>query len=114
MSATLNQYTITWIEFRPIKGIATKADCKKMKVGHHMPKQYNGYAYDVFQSEEFAKHYIDLLRVNLKVRKLSKKYEVRMFTDKQFGRKDLSKSVEGEGYPIEFTLKQSEEMIILG
>ena len=114
MENTLNKYDITWVEFRPLKGIATKADCKKMKVGFHMPKQYNGYAYDVFPSEEKAIDYIKCLQFDIERRKISKKYEVRLFTDAQFGRTDLSKSVEGEGYPIEFTLKQSEEMIILG
>ena len=114
MAATLNKYDITWIEFRPLKGIATKADCKKMKVGFHMPKQYNGYAYDVFQSEESANHYMDLLRVNLKVKNLSKKYQVRMFTDAQFGRTDMSKSEHGKGYPIKFTSKQEKKVKIIG
>lgn len=114
MSATLNKYTITWIEFRPMIGIATKADCKKMKVGFHMPKQYNGYAYDFFPSKENADYYMDLLRVNLKVRKLSKKYQVRMFTDAQFGRTDMSKSEHGKGYPIKFTSKQEKEVKRIG
>ena len=114
METKLNKYDITWIEFRPLKGIATKADCKKMRIGCHEPRQYNGYAYDNFAKKENAIDYIKCLQFDIERRKLSKKYEVRMFTDEQFGRTDLSKCVEGEGYPIEFTVKQSEEMIILG
>lgn len=107
------QNTITLIEFRPMSGIATKADCKKMKVELHMPKKYNGYAYDVFPSEENAIFYLNCLKWELKRKNLSKKYEVRLFTDAQFRLTDLSKSEKGKGYPIEFTDKQNEEMITI-
>lgn len=114
MEESLNEYTITWVEFRPMSGIATKVDCKKMNFADHEPRQHNGYAYDYFEYKRNAIDYIKCVQFDIERRKLSKKYEVRLFTDAQFKSMDMSIKEKGKGYPVEFTNKQNEEMIILG
>ena len=94
---TLNPYQITWIEIRPIEGrVVTKADARKMRC---VCVHRNGYGYAHFGNKERA---IEWLRTE---RNLSKKYEARLFTDKQF-----CMAKEETGYAIPFTTKQNNEV----
>ena len=113
MNSTLNKHNIIWIEFRPISGIATKADCEKMGIGWRHPIQYNGYAYEHFSGKEVLIYYLRLLQFDRYRKKLSKKYEVRLFSDAQFRSMDMRKKEKGKGYPVEFTDKQNEIIITI-
>lgn len=90
-------YQITWIEVRPITGrTVTAADVRKMR---NVCVHRNGFGYAHFPNKKSA---LEWLRTE---RKLSKKYEARLFTDKQFG---MAK--EENGYAIPFTTEQYNEV----
>lgn len=94
---TFSPYKITWIEIRPMTGrTVIAADAKKMRI---VCVHRNGFGYAHFHNEESA---LEWLRTE---HKLSKRYEVRLFTDKQFG---MAK--EETGYAIPFTKKQFNEV----
>ena len=104
---TFSAYKITWVEFRPTKGVATKHDCRLLaKRG----KFTNGRAtYSVsfeewFPTREDALKHISCIDPN----KLDKNYECRLFTDKQFGMRK-----ESEKYKIHFTTKQEKNVIFI-
>ncbi len=102
----LSAYRITWIEYRPIKGVATKKDIKKLSV---MPRtnsadMYTRCLYDHFPTREKALAHL----ASLKGAKLTKAYECRLFTDKQFGMRRAD-----NGYAVPFTKKQLNDATIL-
>ena len=100
-----------WLEFRPMEGIASQDDCRMMEDDNTKVRYFNGYAYAAFTGIQSA---IDFVSRILKCCKLSKKYEVRMFSHAQFRLVDLSMSNSGKGFPVEFTDKQNEKIIIIG
>jgi predicted glutamine amidotransferase len=93
----ISSYKITWIEVRPTSGRkVTMADFRKMgRVSVHR----NGFGYAWFSTKERAMEWLKIER------NLSKRYEVRLFTDKQFG---MAKKE--TGYAIPFTQKQFAEV----
>lgn len=96
---TLSPYRITWVEIRPVSGHkVTMADAKKMTwVNIHR----NGYGYIHFANRDKAVEWLTA-QAN---KSYSKRYEARLFTDKQFG---MAK--EENGYAIPFTAKQFNEV----
>ena len=105
------QDNIVWLEFRPIKGIASQDDCRMMEDDTNKVRYFNGYAYAAFTGIQSA---IDFVSRILKYCKLSKKYKERMLSHAQFRLDDLSMSNSGKGLPVEFTDKQNEKIIIIG
>lgn len=103
MTPTFNPYKITWIEFRPVKGIVTKADQKKIDCLCGGIK--NKAIYRHFPSKEKALQFIE----SLKSVKLTKQYVCTMFTDQQFG---LATTTNGDT-SIKFTAKQIAERITI-
>lgn len=96
---TFSPYKITWIEIRPMTGrTVTAADARKMR---NVCVHRNGFGYAHFPNKKSALEWLHTER------KLSKKYEARLFTDKQFG---MAK--EENGYAIPFTTKQYNEVFI--
>jgi hypothetical protein len=103
-----NRYNITWIEFRPEFGIATKADVKKIsglsqvhfRYSCHVCDIHTGCYYKWFASKEKAVEFLQNFD-----KKLSKRYECRLFTDKQFGDRN-----EKDNYKVAFTKKQMDEV----
>lgn len=97
-----SHYKITWIEISSPSGVVLKSDVKKMKRGGvyyiYWIDPNNAYAH--FPDREAALNYIEYL----KELNLQKEYEVRLFTDSQFGR---SKG----GVP--FTEKQKNEVFYI-
>lgn len=103
MTTTFNPYKITWIEFRPVKGIVTKADQKKIDSLCGGTK--NKAIYRHFPNKEKALQFIE----TLKVVKLAKQYVCTMFTDQQFG---LATTTNGDT-SVKFTAKQLAERVII-
>lgn len=94
-------YRITWVELRPATGYKmTKADANKCGA---IVRHNNGYGYMHFASRERA---LEWLKTH---HSLSKVYECRLFTDKQFGMAQAS-----TGYAIPFTSKQYSEVFYVG
>ena len=100
----LSAYKITWVEFRPEKGKAAKRDCVAIAGFSIASADKNGCYYRHFGNRERAMAFLQSFN-----KKLSKRYECRLFTDKQFGMRAIE-----NGYAVPFTTKQSEEVIILG
>ena len=99
-----NRYNITWIEFRPEFGIATKADVKqidgRVSMHRHACDIHTGCHYKWFTSKEKAVEFLQNFD-----KKLSKRYECRLFTDKQFGDRN-----EKDNHKVAFTKKQMSEV----
>ncbi len=103
--ANLSAYAIYWVEFRPIKGIATIKDMRilgRNRITHRDVTSGNCYMH--FGSIDAAKEHVN----NIDKFKLTKHYEVRFFTDKQYGMRS-----EGTGYKVPFTHKQREDIVLL-
>jgi len=103
-SINLNPYKVTWVEFRATKGIVTKHDKRVMHVQGCTKHRF----YKFFGSKQNA---VDFLNDDLTKRdfaKLDKSYECRILTDKQY-----SLAKEENGYKIEFTEHQENEMIVI-
>ena len=81
---TLSPYKITWVEFRAVKGIVTKKDAKILRKYTMLGNNFrNGdRIHEHFASKDMALAYIDCKCEDFK--KLSKHYEVRICTYKQF------------------------------
>lgn len=98
-TVTLSAYKITWVEVRPQTGRkVTTRDAKRLGV----ITRRNGYGYMHFANKERALAWLS------QPRNLSKAYECRLFTDKQFG---MAKEV--DGYAIPFTMKQNNDVYYL-
>lgn len=99
-----SKYQITWIEFRPENGIATKQDINKIDrifgYSRHACDIHTGCYYKWFGSKENALEFLKNFD-----KKMSKRYECRLFTDKQYGDRK-----ESEGYKVKFTKKQESEV----
>ena len=107
MEIILNPYQITWIEFRPTKGIATKADIKLI-YGSRFGREADcrtGCFYMHFPNKALAMGYLHNLG-NI-AHKLAKPYECRFFTDQQFGMRTWNNP------EVPITTKQRNEVIIL-
>lgn len=103
----LSRYKIWWIEFEPEKGKATKCDCNRIDgwdADYHIADVNTGCYYKYFSSKEKA---IEFLQ-NFK-KKLTKKYNCRLFTDKQFGMRKRENN-----YKVPFTTKQLSQVYIIG
>lgn len=101
---SLSSYQITWIEFEPEFGIATKADIAKIEGTKHLGKvALNGNYYRHFGTKERAINFLKNFD-----KKLSKKYTCRLFTDKQFGMRKAS-----DNYKVPFTEKQLNETFVI-
>lgn len=98
-SIKLSPYIITWVEVRPFYGIIPIKDLKKMKIAHGIEKN-RGYA--PFPNKEKALEWIE----KTSQIKLSKSYQVRMFSDKQFSMAKMYRL-------IPFTKKQWEDVYYL-
>ena len=108
---TLSPYKIYWIEFRALNGIVTKKDEKILSQLRYTSFGKNRRNYlKHFPSEAYAKQYLSENAEAFK--KLSKSYEVRLCTDKQFslGSVDYDNNIVN----IHFTKKQESEMFIIG
>ena len=103
MATTFNPYKITWIEFRPLKGIVTKADQKKIDSLYGGTK--NKAVFSHFANKDKALQFIE----SLKSVKLTKQYICTMFTDRQFG---LANTINGDTI-VKFTSKQIAERVIV-
>lgn len=103
MATTFNPYKITWIEFRPVKGIVTKADKKKIDILCGGAK--NKAIFRHFPNKERAKQFIE----SLKGVKLTKQYICTFFTDRQFG---LAKTTNNDTI-VKFTAKQIAERVLI-
>lgn len=104
----LSPYRVYWVEFRAIKGIVTKRDEKILrKFAINSLWRSAKCIYEHFGSKDAA---LDYLRTK-DFSKLSKNYEVRVFTDKQFsmGKYDMDK----KRHIIPFTSKQEKEMFVI-
>lgn len=106
---TFSAYKIWWIEFRAQKGIVTKKDAKILKK-YDFGGRNRRNLLEHFASKDDAEKYLADKAEDFK--KLSKKYEVRMCTDKQFGlgRVDMDNNI----VVIDFTTKQNNEMFVIG
>lgn len=89
----LSPFQVTWVEIRPVSGIVTKRDANKLGVSVHR----NGYGYRHFQSPAHARFWVQRqFDVSL-----TQRYEVRFFSDYQFGKADKNNN-----YQIPFTQMQ--------
>lgn len=108
MTTKISAYKVVWVEFRAQKGIVTKKDAKilrKYTVGRQWS---NGdRIQEHFASKDMALAYLDSKREDFK--KLGKRYEVRICTDKQFSLGHM----ENRSNIIPFTTKQNNEMFII-
>ena len=92
----LSAYKITWVEVRPTTGRkVTQSDAKRLGVSVHR----NGYGYLHFGNIDRAKAWLN------EPRNLSKRYECRLFSDRQF-----SMASPANNYAIPFTTKQYNEV----
>lgn len=103
---TISAYKVMWVEFRAVKGIVTKKDAKILRK-YTIGRQWrNGdRIQEHFASKEAALEYLRTKDFS----KLSKHYEVRLCTDKQFGMGHM----ENGSNIINFTSKQNAEMYII-
>jgi len=105
-NVTLSAYKIYWAEFTPVTGkYITKKDIATIQ-GHtdRYIGRYNTNYRKHFVSKERALEFINNFN-----KKLSKRYMVRLFTDKQFG---MAK--QENGYAIPYTKKQLAEVYYIG
>ena len=101
----LSSYRIYWAEFTPVTGkYVTKKDIAAIKGNAFYVGKYNTNYRQHFPSKEKALEFISNFD-----KKLSKRYSVRLFTDKQFG---MAKPE--NGYAIPYTQKQLNEVYYVG
>lgn len=98
----LSPYVITWAEVYSQNGVITKSDANKLGGGYR--EGGNKYLYLHFPNKAAAYGWIDRMQNT----NLDKTYEVRFFTDKQFG---LRK--ESDGYRVPFTKMQRENVFYI-
>ena len=104
-SITLSPYKIYWAEFTPVTGkYITKKDIAAIQGSDRYIGRYNTNYRKPFASKERALEFINNFD-----KKLSKRYMVRLFTDKQFG---MAK--QENGYAIPYTKKQLAEVYYIG
>lgn len=103
---TISAYKVMWVEFRAVKGIVTKKDAKILRK-NAITRQWScgDRIQEHFGNKEAALEYLRTKDFS----KLSKHYEVRLCTDKQFG----MGSMENRSNIINFTDKQNAEMYII-
>ena len=99
-SIKLSSYKITWIEIRPINGVVTLHDSRTFGEITPIKRKPGEALYRWFVSKQEALSFISNW-----TKKLDKTYEVRLFTDKQFGMRK-----ESDGYKVPFTSKQLAEV----
>ena len=99
----ISAYKITWIELRSTDGVASIADKNKLKNLWSISNDKTSLLKH-FGCKENAIAEIE----RIKKISLRKQYEVRLFTDKQFGMAKCD-----NGYKIPFTKKQNEDMFII-
>ena len=106
MKNQLSPYKVYWAEFTPVTGkFVTKKDVATIQgYSDKYIGRYNIYYRRHFASKEKAIEFITNFN-----KKLSKKYMVRLFTDKQFG---MAK--QENGYVIPYTKKQLKEIYYIG
>ena len=102
----LSSYRITWVEFRPTTRHPTKGDLKVFdatspKYGYDT---YTNCFYKAFCNKQAAEAFVN----SICAKRLSKDYEARFFTDKQF-----SMRLEKERYRVPFTKMQEENLVSL-
>ena len=99
----MTTYNTIWVEFRAVKGIATKADQKEMG----LISPYVGWkaAYRYYPSKEAAQKHI----AEMASKGLGKNYICTMFTDRQFA----DAKPMGNEFSINFTSKQISERITI-
>ena len=95
---TFSPYQIAWIVLKPTKGIALKSDSEKTHFGRTF-----GMLVMHYPTQDKAKE--SLKRLSSK--KLNKKYEAYIITDKQFG------MLKEDNFMSVLTTKQKENMLIL-
>lgn len=103
----LSAYKITWVEFRPQSGKATRKDCcifAGWQSNLHSADVHTRCYYKHFPTKDKALAYLKSFD-----RKLTKSYECRLFTDKQFSMRRRE-----DGYKVPFTKQQIEEVYRLG
>ena len=105
-NVTLSAYKIYWAEFTPVTGkFVTKKDIAAIQgYSDRYIGRYNKNYRKHFASKERALEFINNFN-----KKLSKRYMVRLFTDKQFG---MAK--QENGYAIPYTKKQLAEVYYIG
>ena len=105
-AANLSAYKIYWAEFTPVTGkYITKKDIATIQgYADRYIGRYNTNYRKHFASKERALEFINNFN-----KKLSKRYMVRLFTDKQFG---MAK--QETGYAIPYTKKQLAEVYYIG
>lgn len=101
MSSEFSQYKITWVEFTPTTGKATKKDIAKIDGIYYNSVFPNGKYYKHFANKENAVNFLKKFD-----KKLSKQYSCKLFTDKQF-----SNIVD---WIVPFTEKQKKEIFYIG
>ena len=103
---TYSPYKHFWIEFTPVSGnFILKKDIITIKgYSDRFIGRYNKFYRIPFASKENALEYIRNFN-----KKLSKRYMVRLFTDKQF---EMAKRE--EGFAIHYTKKQLNEVYFVG
>ena len=101
---TLNPYQITWSILIPVSGKATKKDLSIIaksgiySISSNLNNEFFFHSADKEKAIEKAKN----------IKGLSKKYEVVMITDKQFGNVDVFKS-----FRLSATKKQLQERFFI-
>lgn len=100
----MSPYQITWVEFCPVKGIVTLWDQKRIG-GSVMRYKGEKKHYRYFANRREALKWLEEHRYL----KLNKRYECRLFTDKQFGMRDRK-----DDYAVPFTKKQYKEVYFIG
>lgn len=106
MEHQVSPYQIYWAEFTPVSGkYVTKQDIAKIKgYSNKYMGSYNKNYRHPFANKEKAIEF--LINFN---KKLSKRYMVRLFTDKQF-----AMAKQENGYAIPYTKKQLNEVYYIG
>lgn len=107
---TFSPYKIYWIEFRAVKGIVTLKDEKILNSSRFTNGRNRRNFPKHFASKADAEKYLTEKAETFK--RLSKPYEVRLCTDKQFGlgNVDFTNNIVN----IAFTKKQESEMFVIG
>lgn len=95
---TLSAYKITWVEIKATTGITTKAD--NAKIGGCRDLDDKAKIYKHFPTREAALSFLKSFD-----KKLNKRYECRLFSDKQFAMRNKS-----DNYRVPFTAKQLNEV----
>lgn len=105
---TISEYTVSWVEIRPSKGICTQVDQKAMNL-NCIARKYNKGSkciYIHFANKAKAQAFIN----GIDSTKLTKHYFFTIFTDRQFGA--AMPMPKGE-LLVNFTNKQINERVVL-